>query len=249
MRVEGQKRRMISRKFVAGRSAVLGGLSCLALLLLVAYLQPGSPAQPVLEVKTGDVLVFEGDSLTYGQDESPSGRGRPINGAPQTRSVTPFPEYLGQLLGHGVTIVNHGFPGDRTREGLKRWSQSGRGDIYFLMYGTNDAGNFGHLPGGPLSVAEYAHTLQSIAARRLKQGAKVAVLLPPPAMDPGFDANLEPYRRVAREVAHRLDLPVLDTASALHSVSERWVDGIHLSARSNQAIAAAIKNGLIRYGA
>jgi len=240
---------MAYRNRIAGRSAILGGLSCLALLLLVAYLQSGSSAQPVLEVKTGDVLVFEGDSLTYGLDESPSGNGRPINGAPQRRSATPFPEYLGRLLGGDVKIVNHGFPGDRTSEGLRRWTHTGRGDIYFIMYGTNDAGNFGQLPGGALSVADYAQKLQTIATRRLKEGAKVAILLPPPAMDPGFDAHLQPYRRAARDMAGRLGLPILDTPSVLRSVAERWVDGIHLSARSNQAIAAAIKNGLIHHGA
>jgi lysophospholipase L1-like esterase len=231
----------------------LAGLPCLALLLLVASLLPSRSAQPLLPqpllpVKAGDVLVFEGDSITYGQDESPSGSGEPINGAPQSRSTTPFPEYLGKLLGDGVTIINHGFPGDRTSEGLRRWEHPGRGDVYFIMYGGNDAGNFGHLPGGPLSVAQYAQNLQAIAARRLKEGAKVALLLPVPAMDSRFDAVLEPYRDATREVARRLALPVLDTPSVLRSVPERWVDGLHLSAQSNRAIAIAIKNGLIRYG-
>ena len=90
------------------------------------------------------------------------------NGAPSVSSSTPFPEYLGRLLGNSVKILNHGFPGDRTSEGLQRWMRTS-GDIYFIMYGTNDAGNFGQLPGGPLSVAKYTQQLETIVTRQTEQ--------------------------------------------------------------------------------
>ena len=128
----------------------LFGLAC------ILQLQPVYAAVRNLEVQTGDVLVFEGDSLTYGQDESPLGSGRPINLASQRPNATPFPEYLGTLLGGGVKIVNHGFPGDRTINSLQRWKNTNGGDIYFIMYGTNDAGNFAQLPGGPPRQSIYA---------------------------------------------------------------------------------------------
>ena len=166
---------------------------------------------------------------------------------PSVAAPRPFPNILGMLLGGSVKIVNHGFPGDRTSEGLRRWKDTKGGKISFIMYGTNDAGNFGQLPGGRLGVNQYTQNLEALATRRLRDGAEVVILLPPPAMDPSFEAALQPYREAARDVAGRLGAPVLDTRLVLAPVEKRWVDGIHLSVQSNQAIAAAIKNDIVHY--
>ena len=85
-----------------------------------------------------------------------------------------------------------------------------------------------------------------MTTRRLRDGAEVVVLLPPPVIDPGFDAVLQAFREAARDVAGRLGLTIIDTPTVLAPVAERWVDGIHLSAQSIPAIAAAIKS-IIRY--
>ena len=162
-------------------------------------------------------------SLT-GQDESPLGSGRPINLASQRRNATPFPEYLGTLFGgrrEDASITASPETGRSTA--LSRWKNANGGDIYFIMYGTNDAGNFAQLPGGPLSVNQYTQNLEAMTTRRLRDGAEVVVLLPPPVIDPGFDAVLQAFREAARDVAGRLGLTIIDTPTVLAPVAERSV--------------------------
>lgn len=192
----------------------------------------------------GAIISAEGDSLTYGQDTaSPEGSRMPgINGAPQTRSVTPYPETLAKLL--RVTVVNRGFPGDQTKQGLERWKNATKPDLAILMYGTNDWGNYGGYKAGPVAVETYKTNLLTLIQRRLNQGAQVIVLSPPPIDTKRVGSNDTPlapladYMTASREVAAQAGVRWVDTQPMIAAVAEAYTDGLHLSPASNQALAA-----------
>ncbi|MET3631649.1 GDSL-type esterase/lipase family protein [Burkholderia sp. 572] len=173
-----------------------------------------------------------GDSLTYGQDTSPTGTGAPINGATQTRSSQPFPENLQLALtfsgfAKNILVTNLGFPGDSTREGLIRWHNASGTDVAIIMYGHNDANNYGG--NGVVPIDEYARNLSMIAVREIWKGAAVIILGPPPNMWPDGDNNIRPYAQVAQRVAARFNCIFVDTADILSTVTDLYTDGTHLT--------------------
>ena len=193
---------------------------------------------PPTVLSKGALIVCEGDSLTYGQDTN-TGRGAPINGAPQTRSATPYPETLAGLL--DVTVINRGFPGDRTSEGLKRWKdQAEKPDLTVLMYGSNDWRNFGGYKDGPLPVATYKENLTALVKRRQEQGSQVIVLSPPPTRIP-LGGGLDAYVEASREVATQVGVPWLNTGLMLREVEAAYSDDVHLNAAGYQAIARGVR--------
>lgn len=181
------------------------------------------------------VVVAEGDSLTYGYDTTTAGSQPPINQASQTRSPTPYPETLGRLLGQSFEVVNHGFPGDRTREGLSRWSAPSGADIAILMYGTNDCLNYGGYPDGPLPLVQFRRNLQQMIARRRQEGARVVLVQPPALQDQGAEARLRPCRRALDDVGRATRTRVVAPPRTVG-----WTDGVHLSPASYRAIAALL---------
>lgn len=193
---------------------------------------------PKTVLSKGALIVCEGDSLTYGQDTN-GGTGVPINGAPQARSTTPYPETLAGLL--DAKVVNHGFPGDRTSEGLSRWKGSAeRPDLTVLMYGSNDWHNFGGYEDGPLPVKMYKENLTALVKRRQMQGSQVIVLSPPPTRIPLGD-GLDAYVAASREVAAQVGVPWLDTGLMLREVEAAYSDDVHLNAAGYQAIARGLR--------
>lgn len=185
-------------------------------------------------------IAFEGDSLTYGQDTSPDGPKLPaINGAAQSRSSTPFPEEVAKLL-PGAAVENRGFPGDRTTEALERWANVTPSDIAVIMYGTNDAANFGGYPSGPVSVADFQRNLSALVERRQKQGATPILMTPPPVQDPAIDARIQEYRDAVSAVARSTGVKAIDSAALIRDAQPQFSDGLHLSQAANQAVARAM---------
>lgn len=190
----------------------------------------------------GSVIAFEGDSLTYGLDWN--GKGPPINTSGDKRSPSPFPETLGGLLGSEIGVVNHGFPGDNSSDGLTRWSSSPTTSVTILMYGTNDAGNHGRRLSGSVPPKLYNRNLRKLAYRRLNAGGQVIIMTPPPIEDPASERRLELYRIESRNVAHDLGLLLFETALSLRSIDPKWIDGLHLTEAANIAIAAELRHFL-----
>ena len=193
-------------------------------------------------IHAGDVIVAEGDSLTYGQDSSDAGQklSEPFNGSMNPRSISPYPETLQKLLKDQVTVVNHGYPGDRTTEGLARWKNAAPAALTLIMFGTNDCWNFGGYPSGKLNPVEFRNALKELVERRQQNGSQVILLTPPPIYDSSYDRGLLPYRVAVKDVARETGSIVEDTGKDLHSVEQIWTDGVHLSPEANQKIAAAI---------
>lgn len=179
----------------------------------------------------------EGDSLTYGQDETAAGQDTQINGAGQKRSPTPWPESLQTALGFllpgaAPEVRNRGFPGDRTVEGLNRWLGATGGDVTIMMYGTNDANNYGGYPDGPLSVQTYQDNLGALIERRRAQGQQVILLGPPPIQDATGTRRIRANTEAARTIAQRYGAIFVDTAELLAGLPAAvpiWSDGVHLS--------------------
>lgn len=181
-------------------------------------------------------ILAQGDSLTYGQDTT-SPRGSPaINDGYQRRSVRPYPEYLGRLLGAGYTVVNHGYPGDRTVEGLARWAPDLDADVAILMYGTNDALNYGGHPEGTVPLELYRANLEKLIVRQASGGTRIIVIAPPPVADPTQDQRLLPYRRVAAQVARARKAMLVSVPRS----DDLWVDGVHFSPAGNARLAVRL---------
>lgn len=188
-----------------------------------------------------------GDSLTYGQDEKSERRLPPINGASQTRSMSPYPEtLLATFVAAGfdaVIVRNCGYPGDNAAAGLKRWDNEFACDLAYLMYGSNDANNYGLL--GFATVEEFEANLRAMIAQLVGlQVATVLVLPPPTAFDDQND-RLQPFLAAARALAANYKLVLFDAAEILGTmtVEERYLDGVHLS----PAAAARLGEHLARH--
>lgn len=193
-----------------------------------------------LLVPSEAVVAFEGDSLTYGVDFSETNGKPPINGSVQPRSVVPFPEEVGRLLSDRVVISNRGYPGDRSVDGIMRWTAVPFAALVFVMYGTNDSGNFGHRTDGIIDPPSFKAHLRELVLRRKSAGSQVVLLTPPPLEDRDLDRGLRDYRLIVREVAEQENTRIVETAGLLKDVTFKWTDGLHLSAASNRALAAGL---------
>ena len=179
-------------------------------------------------------MVAQGDSLTYGQDmDGPRRQG--INGSTVPRSGTPYPEALQARLGP-VRMLNEGFPGDRSIDGLARWSRAPASDLTVLMYGTNDALS----QGGAVPPAQYRQALERLIARRRGAASAVVVVLPPPTDRLLANLRLAAYRRAALQAAREGHAYALDPAPALRRVDHPFADPVHLTPQGYAAIGALV---------
>jgi lysophospholipase L1-like esterase len=199
------------------------------------------PLAPVIErivLRPGAVIACEGDSLTYGSRRGVVGL-PPINGAGSPRVATPYPETLAILLGRRVMIENRGYPGDLASDGVQRWADSGPVDLAIIMYGTNDSDLRGR--GHPVSIADYRARMTALVRRRIDAGARVLVLAPPPTGIPAAEIALQPYRVAARAVAVESGAAFLDPAAFVgHIAVPIQIDGVHLTAGADRAIASGL---------
>jgi lysophospholipase L1-like esterase len=208
-------------------------IQAVALLLSASM---AAAASPVL-------VIAEGDSLTYGQDTSSSRTLPPINGAGATRSVAPYPETLQRLIGPVYVVANHGFPGDRTTEGLVRWPATPAAAVVILMYGTNDCMNYGGHPAA-LSVSDFSGNLRMLVKRRAAKRAGIIIVAPPPLADPVAEKRCQPYRNAAKQVARGTSAGFY----ALPRTPGMWSDGVHLSADGYTRLAHGLAPLVRRIG-
>lgn len=211
-------------------------LICLVLSIGMRLAEAACPG--VVTVPRTATIAFEGDSTTYGSDATGTGGQPPINSSKSVRSKEPFPELVGQST--SLNIINRGYPGDRSVEGMKRWANAPEATASFVMYGTNDQADYGASPNGTVSLQRFRANLITIVQRRLSAGTEVVLLTPPPIQGARKDWELDIYRSVVRDVAVNLKVPVIDTPRILSVLKNKWVDGVHLSIDANVLIADAI---------
>lgn len=227
--------------FVFGANVTLTGAG----ILYAPVNRPQTATYPARRKTLGDVfkkaqggsgitIACYGDSITYGQDTSGTGVATQINGASQTRSPYPFPEKLQEALGFcgfavAPTVINRGYPGDSTIEGITRWASASATDVAFVMYGHNDAKNYGGYGHGPLTIADFRRNLSIIIEREIVKGAAVIVLGPPPVYNDADNELIRTYVAAARELAEQYALPFVDTEELISTVTVKWSDQTHLA--------------------
>jgi len=192
----------------------------------LAYLTKINAWQPVK-------IACEGTSLTYGQNQPGVLPG--INGAGQQRALYQYPSTLQITLhseGINANVINRGFPGDRTIEGLTRWRDSTVADVCIVEYGTNDAFNFGGYPSGPLTIPAFTDSLSKIVKRRLEQGAWVIIASPTDLNPPNPMFNN--YKAAILAVAQNYDLRIFDVEKSVITGNSDYFDGVHLTALAYQ---------------
>ena len=95
------------------------GWHCRSIGMALAALLVGCTSAPAcvlkgndfrLAVEEGSRIAFEGDSLTYGFDNTATGMEPGMNGSELLRSKAPFPELLQKYSKGAVTVENRGFP-------------------------------------------------------------------------------------------------------------------------------------------
>ena len=186
-----------------------------------------------IEANQSVKIACEGTSLTYGQNVP--GVLPPINGANQYRALYQYPSSLQialQAVGINALVINRGFPGDRTTEGLIRWRDSTIADVCILEYGTNDAFNFAGYSSGSLTIPAFTDSLSKMVKRRLDQGAWVIITSPPDINPP--DTALNSYKTVILKISKNFDLPVFDVEKSVITSSNDYFDGVHLTALAYQ---------------
>ncbi|MBS0862516.1 GDSL-type esterase/lipase family protein [Enterobacter mori] len=179
---------------------------------------------------TAITIACYGDSLTYGQDTSATGTGSPINGATQSRSPNPYPESLATSLttiGFSATVINRGYPGDSSADGLTRWASSSATDVAIIMYGTNDAMNYGGT--GLVSVDDFRKNISSMIERERAKGAVVILMSPPNVAERLANAKIAPYRAQMEYLADAYSLTYIDAAQQIETMTKQWTDNVHLS--------------------
>lgn len=213
--------------------------------LTLAAVLASSPARAqcgagTVSIRPHETVAFEGDSLTYGFDKTESGTRPAINASAFTRTTAPFPETVAGLLQNRVEVVNRGYPGDRSTDGWQRWAKAPRADVVVLMYGTNDAGNYGGHPSGPVRPDVFRATLERMIARRQAQGARVILITPPPVQNQQAEEAVMPFRQIVADVAMRRGTVLLDIEKLLTGKKSIWTDGLHLSTEANILIAKEV---------
>ncbi|WP_333701183.1 SGNH/GDSL hydrolase family protein [Sphingobium yanoikuyae] len=193
-------------------------------------------ALAALSAGTPTAISLEGTSISYSQDTVSAATTAPINGATQTRSILPLETQLAEALqaaGCNPVIVNRGFPGDTTIEGLTRWAGATAPDFAWIEYGPNDANNYANHAHGPLTVAAYAANLEALIVRRILGGAGVGVILPGHIRAQADDRKLQPYRAAAQALAAKYSCRLFDLAECLQTLLSPTTDGIHLQSFAN----------------
>jgi hypothetical protein len=164
-------------------------------------------------------VALTGHSLIYGQDTTGTGTTAATNGASQTRSSTPptavFQTQSGYTCPGTVTIVNQGYPGDRSTEALTRWSGGSSGKIEIFWIDVNDGINAGGLPGGTLTDAQTAANLAALVQRSRARGAEVVVIGGSPTTDMPNSRAIYASAQTNREIAERYGARYLDAGELL----------------------------------
>lgn len=175
-------------------------------------------------------IACYGDSLTYGQDTSSTGGQPPINGATQGRSPNPYPDSLSTSLSTiGITniVINRGYPGDTSADGLTRWASASATDVAILMYGTNDAMNFGGT--GLVGVDDFRKNMSEMIEREISKGAAVILMSPPNVSDPVSNAKIAPYRAQVKYLANAYAVDFIDSAEQISTITRFTTDNVHLT--------------------
>src|SRR5690606_8708888 len=143
------------------------------------------------------------------------------------------------------TVINQGYPYDRTRNAIERWKDDNtEADAIIIEYGTNDALNLGGYSGDPVTLEEFKNNLTKIVIEHILTGKRVILELSPlqqPTFtlpSPGLQSQnyiIRQYYKIVRDVADRFGIEVLDTDRMTQFMTNRFILDNGVSAYSNLA--------------
>lgn len=206
-------------------------------------------------------ITCMGDSMTYGSDFNSSDKLLPTGGADDgtphvaTRAKMNYPasleNYLNQVYGNTVTVVNHGFSGDGTKKGYNHWNASGS-DLCIICYGINDATNANVDYMG--NVEEYLHWYRKIIERELKNNTAVVLMTPTKQIitsDGGVASrvDVDVFGNAVRNLADEYGLKVIDGQELLMNYSASiYSDSTHLNGTGYNILGARIASLFVGRG-
>jgi lysophospholipase L1-like esterase len=199
----------------------------------------GTQKGAIKSFKTGIHYVAVGDSITFagGDEILEDGIG--------------YEPVLGNLLmNNPYTIANAGVSGTTSADGAALISTTlsnyPLAQYYLIMYGTNDAGNWG--PGYPVPKATYKANMQAIITA-IKNEGKIPYLAKVPYVDssnlnfpPGVnfsDESIQQYNQAIDELIFDNDIWVIPPDFYTYFLSNpgELVDGIHPNGVGYQSMA------------
>lgn len=179
-----------------------------------------------LQITSGSVIVFEGDSNMAGSRVA-----GPASSFPSLIAAHPDMDFI---------LCNKAFGGARAVD----WPGQPpvKAALFVIMLGTNDAAPRGLLSfRRTVSQSSYETALGHLIALRMTTGAQVLVLAPPPTGSDAMDRRIRPYRLAARRAAATQGAAFADTAEAFATPAggqaPMQYDGLHFSAHGQKMMA------------
>lgn len=160
-----------------------------------------------------------------------------------------FPAVLGRLLGGTHYVRNFGYSGATAGRDTNEpyWKTSSftsasrfAGEVVVVSFGTNDCqhANLGNLP---KFRADYIDLVEHF--RRLRAGAQVVVMLPPPVFEPLPEIDIptldNEVRPAIAEIADQLGAETLDAHTLLAGRGELFPDNLHPNAAGAELLGRA----------
>jgi len=218
-----------------------------------------SAKSPLLPLKTGDRVLFLGDSLTQLGGLSREWTTEPFDGSGWISVLSRMAAANAPEL--RLEFTNRGVSGDVVPDLLARLQADvldARPDVVVVYIGINDVWSAPRGAGTP--APDFASGLSRLVRSLRDAGIRVLVCTPTVIgeMAPGdnqFDDVLQRYTRVSARVAHDLGVPVCDLSAAFRS----WLmkrntrnvasgllttDGVHLTDAGNRLVARTVAKAL-----
>ncbi|MBA9067413.1 lysophospholipase L1-like esterase [Methylobacterium sp. RAS18] len=212
--------------------------------------RPGLPqlAHVIEKMRSGQpvTIVVRGDSLVWGLIGDGLGNSAVEgNGYTGVRSSITIPQALQAMLrsiyqynsagGLNITVVNQGYPGDRTFELINRWKSydaANKPDLVLMMIGTNDALAPKNIAISPAFIKNFVRYHRQNIERLRENGTAVILMASPPSPTLTGNAQLHLYREAVTRLAREYNLPLVDAAEQLRQLgTSPWVaaDDVHLT--------------------
>jgi len=165
-------------------------------------------------------------------------------------AITGYPSDLQSLLGSGYTVGNFGVNG--TTVLLDSWNpymnQSEfqkaldfKPNIVIIMLGTND--DLQMLRPSNTSFEE-DYTKLIYAFQQLESTPKIWIVTPPPIFSNSSDLSNAYFKGMIipkiEDLAHKMNLPLIDVYSAFGNHSDYFVDGVHPNSEGAALIASEV---------
>lgn len=206
--------------------------------------------------KTKDVsILFRGDSLTYGYDETSSDNLEPSLDLTDTglthkrrRAKINYPhatvELLNKVLNGNITYSNIGYSGSWVQYSFENYYNYRTNNLELIMLGTNDS----RLENCPYKgdVKEFIKWYEQLVIREILMGNGLILLTPP--QNKGFkDDDIKTFELAVEMIGKKYNVPVLNTSHLLDGYEYTcWSDNTHLTSKGYQIFGYKVATFLLQ---